>query len=112
MALPCRPLHQRSWQWRPAQSDNDNAFVLTVPGENLCKQAFLTAACVLAAARLLRISCVCVCVCACVRACVRVWHYPPPPPFASATAFRRFSDRGIWRFHFLVVPEGHVFSMI
>ena len=48
------------------QPDNDNAFVLTVPDENLCKQAFLTAACVLAAARLLRISCVCVCVCVCV----------------------------------------------
>jgi len=40
----------------------DYAFVLTVPDENLCKQAFLIAACVLAVARLLRILCACVCV--------------------------------------------------
>ena len=33
---------------------------MTVADENQCKQAFLTAACVLAVARLLRISCVCV----------------------------------------------------
>ena len=55
---------------RLAQPDNDYALVLTVPDENLCKQAILTAACVLAVARLLRMSCVCVCVCACV--CARV----------------------------------------
>ena len=44
------------------QPDNGHAFVLTVPDENLCKQAFLTAARILAGARLLRISCVYVCV--------------------------------------------------
>ena len=36
-----------------------------MPDENLCKQAFLIAACVLAGARFLRI--LCVCACACVR---------------------------------------------
>jgi hypothetical protein len=60
---------------RLAQPDNGHAFVLTVPVENLCKQAFLTAARVLAGARLLRISCVyaivCLCVCVCVCMCVR-----------------------------------------
>ena len=48
-------------------------FVLTVPDENLCKQAFLTAARGLADARLLRVSCVCVCVCVFVFVCVGVW---------------------------------------
>jgi len=48
---------------RLAQPDNGHAFVLTVPDKNLCKQAFLTAACVLAAAPLLRISRARACVC-------------------------------------------------
>ena len=53
------------------QSNNATDFALTVPDEIQCKPASLIAACVLAVARLLRISCLCVCVCVCVCACVR-----------------------------------------
>ena len=56
----CRTHASCTTERRLAQPDNDHAFVLTVPDEKLCKQAFLIAAHALAVARLLRISCVCV----------------------------------------------------
>ena len=101
---------------RLAQPDNDYAVVLTVPDKNLCKQAFLTAARVLAAARLLHVSCVCTrycwtrsqsdhcpvrprnvcrCMCACVSMSATVWvcahvGLPRPRKARNVSLFRRW----------------------